>query len=66
MKRVSSREFKQTFHMISEPVEILRWTKTVGFYFPGDENPIVKIYSPEADLPRVRPTQPVSGRDIGG
>jgi hypothetical protein len=44
MKRLTTREFKTTFHRITdpEPIEILNRTRTIGFYFPGDVLPAPK------------------------
>lgn len=34
MKRMSVREFKNSFHRVTEPIEVLNRTTTIGMFYP--------------------------------
>jgi hypothetical protein len=39
MLRMNVREFRTSFSKIAEPVEILKGTQTIGWFYPGEVSP---------------------------
>lgn len=39
MRRMGVREFRDAVTTVTEPVEIVKWNKTVGYFYPGDQGP---------------------------
>lgn len=39
MKRMNIREFKAGFHRVTEPIEVLRRTETIGIFYPTGFGP---------------------------
>lgn len=39
MKRMSVREFKNSFHRVTEPIEVLNRTTTIGMFYPTGFGP---------------------------
>lgn len=42
IERLNIREFRANFSRLTEPVEVLRGTETVGFWYPGQTPPMAK------------------------
>lgn len=59
---MSTREFRTAFHTVTEPVEVLKGVETVGFFYPGDQMPIVH---PTWSQPLMDTPVSVPGGDTG-
>jgi len=46
MERMNVREFRAGFSTLTEPVEVLKGTQTIGFFFPGDKDPRMGVPTP--------------------
>ena len=58
MRRLSTREFKATFHRITdpEPIEVMSHSRTIGFYFPGDAVPMSRVATEHRMIPGKMPS----------